>query len=78
MSLLAIGLVAASAILQSADWLPAVDSEAGQSLLKNYNTTSHLLFLLLLSQLRMAAPWPPAIAETTRRVDQQNHLYGRN
>ena len=49
LSLLAIGLVAASAILQSADWLPAVDSEAGQSLLKNYNTTSHLLFLLLLS-----------------------------
>ena len=46
--LLAIGCVAANAILQSAAWLPSADSEAGEILLKNYNTISHLLFLTLL------------------------------
>ena len=68
LSLFAIGLVAASAILQSADWLPAVDSEAGQSLLKNYNTTSHLLFLLLLS---LSCGWLLRMAATHRRDHAQ-------
>ena len=68
LSLLAIGLVAASAILQSADWLPAVDSEAGQSLLKNYNTTSHLLFLLLLI---LSCGWLLRMAASHRRDHAQ-------
>ena len=48
-SLLAMAVLAANAVLSSAHWLPSVDSAAGQALLKNYNTTSHLLFIILLT-----------------------------
>ena len=48
LSLLAIGVVAAHGILRPANWLPPIDSEAGQILLKNYNTTSHFFFIILL------------------------------
>ena len=49
MSLIAMGVVGTLGILRSADWLPPIDIEAGQSLLKNYNTISHLLFITLLT-----------------------------
>ena len=48
MSLIAMGVVGTLGILRPVNWLPPINSEAGQSLLRNYNTTSHLLFITLL------------------------------
>ena len=61
--MLAVGLLASNAIQHSAKRLPAPDSAAGQSLLWNYNTTSHLLFLLLLI---LSCGWLLRLAATHR------------
>ena len=64
LSLLAVGLLASNAIQHSAKWLPTPDSAAGQALLRTYNTTSHLLFLLLLI---LSCGWLLRLAASHRR-----------
>ena len=64
--LMGVGLVAATYLIPFADWLPEAGSKAGKQLVKQYNSISHIIFLI---GLTAACSW---LIRAAHRSDQRS------
>ena len=55
--LMGVGHVAVTYLIPFADWLPEAGSKAGQQLVKQYNSISHIIFLIGLTSACAGLIW---------------------